>query len=87
MPNKIPDNLEEEVKKLIADVILREPGDLKPETNFWKDLQVDSIKAIEIVVAIEKRFKISIRDEQVPKITTIGEALALVKQALEKKKE
>ena len=29
-------------------------------------LEVDSIKAIEITVAIEKKFKISVRDEDVP---------------------
>ena len=85
MPGNIPDNLEEEVKRVIANTILRSPEELKPETNFWKDLGVDSIKAIEIVVAIEKRFKVNIRDEQISKVNTIGEALELVKQGLQKK--
>jgi acyl carrier protein len=78
-------NIEQELKQLIADVIGRSPEELKPEANFWKDLGVDSIKAIEITVAIERHFKIAIRDEQIPKISNIGEAIKAVKQALEKK--
>jgi len=42
------------------------------------ELEIDSIKAIEIIVAIEKKYKISIRDEDVPKITTVKEAIELV---------
>ncbi|MCX5709260.1 MAG: acyl carrier protein [Candidatus Omnitrophica bacterium] len=81
----MPQNLEQEVKELIAGVIGREPEELKLETNFWKDLGVDSIKAIEITVAIERKFKVSVRDEEIPKITTVGQAVAVIKGALEKK--
>jgi acyl carrier protein len=45
-------------------------------------LEVDSIKAIEITVAIEKKFKISVRDEDVPKITTVKDAVELVNKLL-----
>ncbi|MEW6008888.1 MAG: acyl carrier protein [Candidatus Omnitrophota bacterium] len=79
------DNLEKDLVQLIADITGRDPAELKPEVNFWKDLGIDSIKAIEITVAIERKYKISIRDEQIPKITTIGEAVKVVKQSLEKK--
>ncbi len=79
------ENLEQELIELIANVTGRDTPDLKPEVNFWKDLGVDSIKAIEITVAIERKFKVSIRDEQIPMITTIAEALKILKEALEKK--
>lgn len=79
------DNLEQEIKQLISNVTGRSPEELKPEVNFWQDLGVDSIKAIEITVAIEKHFKIRVRDEEIPKITTIGQAVAVVKEALKKK--
>lgn len=81
----MPENIEQSVKQLIANVIGREPEELKPEANFWKDLGVDSIKAIEITVALERQFKISVRDEQIPRIATVGDAINIVKQALEKK--
>ncbi len=78
-------HIEQELKQLIANVIGRDPEELKPEADFWKDLGVDSIKAIEITVAIERHFKIAIRDEQIPKISNIAEAVKAVKQSLEKK--
>jgi acyl carrier protein len=58
---------------------------IKPDTNFYKDLEIDSIKAIEITVAIEKKFKISVRDEDVPKIATVKDAVELVNSLLDEK--
>lgn len=52
------------------------------ETNIVQDLEVDSIKAIEITVAIEKKFKISVREEDVPKIVAVRQAVELVKRLL-----
>lgn len=85
MAEQSADNLEQELKELIAGVIGREVGELKTDANFWKDLEVDSIKAIEITVAIERKYKISIRDEQIPTISTIGQAVEAVRDALRKK--
>lgn len=85
MPKDNTPSLEEELKQLISKVIGKSPDELKPEADFWKDLGVDSIKAIEMVVAIEKQYKIAIREEQIPKISNLREVAALVRQALEKK--
>ena len=85
MTSNAPDNLELEIKQVISDVTGRGIEELKPEANFWQDLGVDSIKAIEITVAIEKKYKIRVRDEQIPKITTLGQAVDVVREALNKK--
>ena len=79
------DNLEQDLINLIAGVIGREPQEIKPDANFWTDLGVDSIKAIEITVAIERQYKISVRDEQIPQIMTVAQAVQVVKEALKKK--
>jgi acyl carrier protein len=75
-------NVEQEIISIISDVSGFDQEEISPEKDFFKDLEVDSIKAIEITVAIEKKFKVSIRDEDVPKITTVKEAVALVKRLL-----
>jgi acyl carrier protein len=85
MSKDIPDNLEQEIKQLISEVTGRRIEELKPDANFWQDLGIDSIKAIEITVAIERKFKVKIRDEQIPQISTVEQAVAIVKEALEKK--
>jgi acyl carrier protein len=80
------ENVEKEIVLIISDVSGLDAEDITPEKNFFKDLEVDSIKAIEITVAIEKKFKVSIRDEDVPKITTVKEAVELVNSLLNQKR-
>ena len=75
-------SVEQEIVSIIADVSGFDEGDIKPATNFFKDLEIDSIKAIEITVAIEKKFKVSVRDEDVPKITTVQQAVDLLNKLL-----
>jgi len=77
--------VEREIVSIIAEVSGFDADEITSDKNFFKDLEVDSIKAIEITVAIEKKFKISVRDEDVPKITTIKEAVALVNKLLDQK--
>ena len=75
-------NIEKEIVSIISEVSGFDEDEITPEKNFFKDLEVDSIKAIEITVAIEKKYKISVRDEDVPKITTVKDAVALVSKLL-----
>lgn len=78
--------MSESVKKKIVSIIAEISGieeeEITPEKNFFKDLEIDSIKAIEITVAIEKKFKISVRDEEIPKIVTVQQAVELVNSLL-----
>jgi len=78
-------DVEKDLISIISDVSGVDADEITPDKNFYKDLEVDSIKAIEITVAIEKKFKISVRDEDVPKITTVNEAIKLVNALLNQK--
>jgi len=71
-------NREKEVIAIVSDVSGFDEAEITPESNFAQDLEIDSIKAIEITVALEKKFKISVRDEDVPNITTVNQAVELV---------
>lgn len=73
---------ERDVIAIISEVSGVNEEEIIPETKFYEDLDIDSIKAIEITVALEKKFKISIRDEDVPAITTVKEAIEIVEQLL-----
>lgn len=80
------ENVEKEIISIVADVSGFDEEEVTLETNIVKDLEVDSIKAIEITVAIEKKFKISVRDEDVPNITTVKQTVELVNRLLAQKK-
>jgi acyl carrier protein len=81
----VSDSIEQGIKEIIADVAGVDVEEIGPDANLTKDLDIDSIKAIEITVAIEKKFKVSVRDEDVPKIMTLQQAVALVGQLLAQK--
>jgi acyl carrier protein len=76
------ETIEREIISLISDVTGFEIEEIAPDTDIVKDLEVDSIKAIEITVAIEKKFKVSVRDEDVPKIVSVKQAVELVERLL-----
>jgi len=76
------DDVGKAIVSIISDVSGFDEEEITPDRNFFKDLEIDSIKAIEITVAIEKKFKISVRDEDVPKITTVQQAVELVSKLL-----
>jgi len=82
----VADSIEKDIISIISDVSGYDGEEISLDTNFFKDLEIDSIKAIEITVAIEKKFKISVRDEDVPKITTVKQAVELTKLLLEQKR-
>jgi acyl carrier protein len=71
---KTKEQIQEELKNLLLKIIDVEPEELKPNADFFKDLGVDSIKAIEIAVAIEKYFKVPINEDAVGEITTLAKA-------------
>lgn len=76
------ETVEKEIIAIISDISGIDKNEIIPETNIVNDLEVDSIKTIEITVAIEKKFRVSIRDEDVPKIATVQQAVELVKKLI-----
>ncbi|MBF0571383.1 MAG: acyl carrier protein [Candidatus Omnitrophica bacterium] len=63
-----------------------EPDEIKPEMNIVKDLGVDSLKVIEIATAIEQKYKVVVKENEMAKIQTVGQAIKLVEKLLKKKK-
>ena len=78
-------SVEQEIISIISDISGFEPEEIKPDTNLQNELEIDSIKAIEITVAIEKKFKIQVRDEDVPNITTLRQAVDVVNALISQK--
>jgi acyl carrier protein len=75
-------SIEKNIISIIAEVAGVEEDEINSGTKLVEDLEIDSIKAIEIVVAIEKKYNIRIRDEDVPKITTVTQAVEVVNALL-----
>ena len=74
------DNLEQEIRILIAGIIEIEPSQLSPDAHLVEDLGMDSMMALEILAALEKKYRIKISEEELPSITTLNRAVDLAKK-------
>ncbi len=73
-------HIDQDVRKLIADIIEMEPDQILPDAHLVEDLGMDSMMALEILASIEKKFRIKIPEEDLPKITTLQNAIELAKK-------
>ena len=63
----------EKVKKIIAAQLGAEEAALTPETALEEDLGADSLDAVELLVAFEEEFGISVPDEDILALRTVGD--------------
>lgn len=70
----------EKVRKIIVDVIGLEEDEITLESRFIDDLGADLFVMVEIVIDVEEEFDIDIPDEEVMKISTVGEMVEYVKE-------
>ena len=71
----------EKLKKVIAEVLNVDPEEITMETTFMDDLGADSLDVFQIIMGIEEEFDIEIPAEKAEKITTVEEAVELIKSA------
>ncbi len=72
----------EKVRDIIAEQLSIDPAQIVPEATFTEDLGADSLDAVEMVMAVEEEFDISVPDEALESIKTVGDLLALVEEYL-----
>ncbi len=72
----------EKLKKVIAEVLNVDPEEITMDTTFMDDLGADSLDVFQIIMGIEEEFDIEIPAEKAEKITTVEEAVELIKGAL-----
>ncbi len=71
-------NVEEKVKKIIAEQLAVSEAECKPNASFVDDLGADSLDQVELVMALEEEFNIEISDEDAEKIKTVQDTLTYV---------
>ncbi len=72
----------EKLKKVIAEVLSVDPDEITMDTTFQDDLGADSLDVFQIVMGIEEEFDIEIPAEKAEKITTVEEAVEMIKSAI-----
>ena len=64
-------NIEQQVKKIVAEQLGVNEAEVKNESSFQDDLGADSLDTVELVMALEEAFGCEIPDEDAEKITTV----------------
>ena len=72
------DEILEKVKEVIVDQLNVEENDVVEEASFVDDLGADSLDIVELVMALEESFGVSIPDEEAEAIKTVGNAVAYI---------
>ncbi len=79
-------DLENEIRAIIAQIVEKEPAEVTLDAKFFEDLGMDSMMALEIMAAIEKKYKISIPEEKLTQLTTLRQTVAVAQDYLANKK-
>lgn len=74
-------NYESEIKQIVADITEISPDKLALDADLFKDLEVDSLKAIEIVAACEKKYHIVVPEQDIPTLRTIRQIVSYMNTA------
>ena len=67
------------VKAVVVDQLGADEAAVTMEASFVDDLGADSLDIVELIMGLEQEFDIEIPDEDAEKISTVGDAVAYIK--------
>lgn len=70
----------EKIRDIIMEQLSVDESMVTPETSLTKDLEADSLDAVEIIMAIEEEFGIEIPDEEAEKFQVVGDLIKYVEE-------
>lgn len=74
------DNIESQVKEIIATQLSVEPEKVTSEAKFIEDLGADSLDIVELVMAFEDKFSIEVPDEDTEKLKSVKDVVDYIEQ-------
>lgn len=76
--------LEQEVRDIIAEIIEKDSKAITLDAHLFEDLGADSMMALEILAAMEKKYRVVVPEDKLPELTTLRKIMELV-ESLKKK--
>jgi len=75
----------ERVRKIIAEQLGVDEGEINPQTSFVDDLNADSLDLVELIMSLEEEFSkegksIEVSDEDAEKIVTVQDAVNYIQE-------
>ncbi|MBQ1391789.1 MAG: acyl carrier protein [Firmicutes bacterium] len=72
----------DKIREIIVDQLAVDPSMVTMETNLMKDLEADSLDAVEIIMAIEEEYDIEIPDEEAEKFQSVRDLVEYVEEQI-----
>ena len=72
----------EKVREIIVEQLNVDENDVTIDTHLMKDLEADSLDAVEIIMAIEDEYGIEIPDEDAEKFQSVSDLVKFVEANL-----
>lgn len=72
----------DKIKAIIVEQLSVDEDDVTMDTHLMKDLEADSLDAVEIIMAIEDEFDIEVPDEDAEKFQCVGDIVKYVEEKL-----
>jgi len=72
----------EDLRQFVADVLDVDPESVTDDAHFVAELGVDSLKALEVLVALERKYQITISEDEVRDMTMFSEVREMVESKL-----
>ena len=73
----------DKIKEIIAEQLNIDKDNITADTHLMKDLEADSLDAVEIIMAIEEEYGIEIPDEEAETFQSIGDIVKYVEDNAE----
>ncbi len=78
------DKMQEEILDIVSMVIEKEKKQIPLDAHLIQEVGADSMMALEILAALEKKYRIVIPEEKLKEMTTVNRIIAMAKAAKKK---
>ena len=68
----------EKIKDIIVETLSCDADKVTPEARLAEDLEADSLAAVELSMALEEASGVTIEDEDLPNMKTVGDLMAYI---------
>ncbi len=75
-------SIKDQVTEIVCEIIQVPSDEIDPEASFMEDMGIDSLRALEILAAIENKYEITIEPERLRDMTTLNNVLKITEEYL-----
>ncbi len=76
-------NCDEKVKEIVCEIVGVSKEEIDPDASFMDDMGLDSLRALEILAAVENAFGITIDPQRLQEMTTLNNVIKLTREYTE----